>query len=129
MYSKIVTTLFSAAVLACISLPNAQAQSETIQDMTGSNACLQSANFPAPFGESDLKGNAKLPAYCDCYMSKFEARRIKAAQAMQANTDTQANLDKAAKKKKRAEAYAEQLAMRNSCRQQLGLPPAADASK
>lgn len=115
---------YSAAVLIITALPFAQAQtaSPTIQDMTGSNMCLQSANFPKPHGESDLKGNAKLPAYCDCFMAKFGARAQKAA------LDVQANPGKTPRKTLQ-ESHAEELAMRNSCRQQLGLPPVADHGK
>ena len=83
----------------------------------GANACLQAANFPKPHGEWDLKGNPKLPAYCECFMAAFQARAVKAMRDMQANPGK-------APTRTVAEANAEQLAMRNSCRKQHGLPPA-----
>lgn len=83
---------------------------------------MQSANFPKPHGEWDLKGNAKLPAYCECYMTKFRARAAKKMMDMQANPGVMP-------KKTVQQSMAEELVMRNSCRQQLGLPPAVDPNK
>lgn len=124
MLKKIFASTCSAAVLISTTLPFAQAQTSapTIQDMTGSNMCLQSANFPKPHGESDLKGNAKLPEYCDCFMAKFSARAQKTALDMQANPGK-------TPRKTLQESHAEELAMRNSCRKQLGLPLVADHGK
>lgn len=98
-------------------LPPAHAQDQTYYDM-----CLSAADFPAPFGESDLKGNAKLPDYCKCFAPAFAARAQKAALYMQANPGK-------APPKTLEQSNAEELAIRNSCRKQVGLPAAVDPSK
>jgi len=107
----------AALLLATPSPAHAQSPTEAYYDM-----CLKAVDFPAPFGESDLKGNAKLPDYCKCFAPVFAARAEKAARYMQANpgkappgTVEQSN--------------AEELAMRNTCRKQVGLPAAVDPNK
>lgn len=122
LFSSLCIAAGIAAVLASTVLPPAQAQTPSIQDLGSPNACLQSVNFPKPYGEWDLKGNAKLPAYCDCFMAKFRVRAEKALRYMQANPGK-------APPGTLAESNAEELAMRNSCRKQLGLPPAVDPNK
>lgn len=76
--------------------------------------CVQAADMPVPFGESDLKGNPKLQQYCGCFDKKFAARAMK---AMQQRSSGQAPPPQ-------ADIQKEELAMRNSCRKELGLPPA-----
>lgn len=78
-------------------------------------SCLQSVQFPKPFGEWDLKGNPKLPEYCECYVPLFAKQ----------NTQARANLHvhggpptpEMIKENKAAE-----LNVRNTCRKQVGLP-------
>jgi len=107
---------------AILPLSQAQAQAPTIHDLAGPNGCLMSVDMPKPFGEWDLKGNAKLPAYCDCFMAKFKVRSEKAMKYMQANPGK-------APPGTLEQSNAEELAMRNSCRKQLGLPLAVDPNK
>lgn len=78
--------------------------------------CVQSVNMPAPFGESDLKGNPKLQQYCGCFSKKFSARAMKAMQQRSSGNPPPPQ----------AEIQKEELAMRNSCRKELGLAPAPD---
>ncbi|MGZ5200668.1 MAG: hypothetical protein ACXWC4_12920 [Telluria sp.] len=70
--------------------------------------CVQAAAMPKPYGEYDLKGNAKLDAYCGCFGEQF------AVQAMKT--------DPKAKPPSPELASQRELAMRNSCRQKMGLP-------
>lgn len=79
------------------------------------NMCVQATTMPKPFGEWDLKGNPKLGKYCDCFSPKFAARAMKAAQFMQQNPGK-------APPGTLEESNKEELAMRNSCRKQVGLP-------
>jgi len=117
LFARISASAITAALMLA-ALPAAQAQSLTYQDM-----CRQAADMPAEFGgESDLKGNAKYPAYCDCFIEKFSARAQKAALYMQANPGK-------APPGSPKEVAAQELAMRNSCRTQLGLPAAIDPDK
>ncbi len=82
-------------------------------------SCLQSVQFPRPFGEWDLKGNPKLPQYCECYVPLFVVH----------NTQVRANLrihgapptPEMIKENKAAE-----LAVRNTCRAKVGLPQVYD---
>ncbi len=76
--------------------------------------CMSAVNIPAPDGESDLKGNPKLGAYCDCFAEKFLARAMQAstASAKSGKPPTQ-SLD---------ESTRQELAMRQECRQKTGLP-------
>lgn len=124
MHKSFSSPLSIAAILISFVLPlsHAQAQAPTMQDLAGPNGCLMSANMPKPFGEWDLKGNAKLPAYCDCFMPKFKMRAEKAMKYMQANPGK-------APPGTLEQSNAEELAMRNSCRKQLGLPLAVDPNK
>lgn len=115
-------SLLSRASLACLvglTLP-AQAANDTLQGASGYyQSCLQSVQFPRPFGEWDLKGNPKLPDYCACYVPLFVAQ----------NTQSRANLKvhggpptpEMIKENKAAE-----LALRNTCRSKVGLPAVYD---
>ena len=116
------TTLFGAALagVCFFAMPAAQAASGELQGSGGYyQSCMQSVDFPRPFGEWDLKGNPKLPQYCECYVPMFVAQ----------NTQARANLQvhggpptpEMIKENKVAE-----LAVRNSCRAKLGLPPVYD---
>lgn len=104
----------AALVLAALSPAHAQTANQSYYDM-----CLKAVDFPAPFGESDLKGNAKLPDYCKCFAPAFAARAEKAARYMQANPGK-------APPGTLEQSNAEELAMRNTCRKQTGLPAAMD---
>ena len=75
--------------------------------------CTQAVNIPAQFGgESDLKGNPKLGEYCDCFGKAFTERAMKALAARQAGQNPPP-LEQQMK---------EELAMKNTCRSQFGLP-------
>jgi len=70
----------------------------------------QGTQMPGAAGESDLKGNARLAAYCTCFGGKFADRALASLGKPRA-----APFDI---KKSVAEDYA----MRNTCRAQMGLP-------
>lgn len=109
----------SLACLVCLAQPG-RAATDTLQGAAGYyQSCLQSVQFPRPFGEWDLKGNPKLPQYCECYVPLFVAQ----------NTQSRANLKvhggpptpEMIKENKAAE-----LAARNTCRSKVGLPAVYD---
>jgi hypothetical protein len=122
MTTSRITTRSIALALLIAAFPAAQAGTPSIQNAGAIDACLKAVDFPRPFGEWDLKGNAKLPAYCECFMAKFQVRAEKAMKYMQANPGK-------APPGTLEETNAEELAMRNSCRKQLGLPLAVDPNK
>lgn len=70
--------------------------------------CVQAADMPRPYGEYDLKGNARLDAYCGCFGEQF------AQQAMKTNPQARPPTPEQAAQR--------ELAMRTLCRQKLGLP-------
>lgn len=98
-----VRTLFARAFATAIPLlamsPAAQAQQQTYHDM-----CVRAADMPAAYG------------------GEFSARAQKAALYMQANPGK-------APPGTAEEIATQELAMRNSCRKQLGLPAALDPNK
>lgn len=110
------------AILACglilSMLPAAHAQGLS-KDIGYSEMCVKAADMPKPYGEWDLKGNAKLKRYCGCFAPLFEARAMKAAKFMEANPGKvpPGTLEQSSK---------EELDMRNSCRKKLGLPLAVE---
>lgn len=81
--------------------------------------CIKSVNMPKPFGESDLKGNPKLPKYCECFAPLFTARAQVAMMYMQEHPGK-------APPGTLEESNAQELALRNTCRKQVGLPAALD---
>ncbi len=104
-----------AAVLS-LALQPALAASGGLEGAHGYyESCLQSVNFPRPFGEWDLKGNAKLPQYCACYVPRFTEQTT----AARANLQLHGGAPTPAMIK---ENKAGELAVRNSCRKQVGLP-------
>lgn len=116
------TTLFRAALAGAlwIALAPAHAASGGLQGASGYyQSCLQSVEFPRPFGEWDLKGNAKLPQYCECYVPLFVAQNTQARANLQAHggPPTPAMVK---------ETKAAELAARNTCRKQVGLPAVYD---
>jgi hypothetical protein len=107
------TTLPPLALLCALALALAPAQAQDRQKLieTYVKMCMtDSVNMPAPLGESDLKGNPKLEAYCRCFSAAFAERAL--ALKPEARPPT---LDEATK---------QELAMRSTCRQKLGLPAA-----
>ena len=111
-------SLFRAALaaLVCLALQPAGAATGGLQGASGYyQSCLQSVAFPRPFGEWDLKGNPKLPEYCECYVPLFIAQNTLARANLQVHggppTPEMVKENKAAG-----------LAVRNSCRKKLGLP-------
>lgn len=112
-------TAIAAALLLALG-QSAQAASVPEQQAEAyKNMCMQATSMPKPFGEWDLKGNPKLGKYCDCFAPKFAARAMKAAQYMQQNPGK-------APPGSLEENNKEELAMRNSCRKQVGLPLATE---
>jgi len=99
------------AVIASVMLsPVSHAAAKDDGSASYSDMCMESANMPKPFGESDLKGNPKLQAYCSCFGPKFMARAQAAAKNMGKTPPSAAQQEK------------EEIEMRNSCRKPLGLP-------
>ncbi len=114
--------LFRAALAGalCLALQPAQAASGALQGASGYyQSCLASVDFPKPFGEWDLKGNPKLPQYCECYVPAFTAQNIQARANLQAHGG--APTPEMIKENKVSE-----LAVRNNCRKQVGLPAVYD---
>lgn len=102
-------TLF-LLLAACAACGPAPAQDNLPAAASYKQMCVQASAMPKPYGEYDLKGNAKLDEYCGCFGTAF------AAQAMKANPkDRPPTPDQAAQR---------ELAMRNACRHKTGLPPA-----
>lgn len=81
--------------------------------------CVKAVDMPKPFGEWDLKGNPKLPQYCECFVPLFTARAQVAMKYMQEHPGK-------APPGTLEETNAQELAMRNTCRKQVGLPLAVD---
>ena len=103
--------IYAAALFgAVIFSPAAQAAVPGSAPMSYADMCVQAAEMPKPYGESDLKGHPKLKAYCSCFGPKFMARAQVAAHNMDKPPPPAAQIEK------------EDLEMRNSCRKQLGLP-------
>ncbi|MFL9883349.1 hypothetical protein PQR66_09960 [Paraburkholderia agricolaris] len=78
-------------------------------DQYASMCISQGVTAPAPYGESDLKGNPKLQDYCKCFGDKFAERAMKGAP----DTSSPASLKQTVN---------EEREMRNSCRKKYGLP-------
>ena len=116
-------SIFSRAALAgvlCLALQPAQAASGSLQGAHGYyQSCLQSVQFPRPFGEWDLKGNPKLPQYCECYVPLFTAHNTASRELLKQHggEPTPAMVK---------ENKATELGIRNSCRKQVGLPAVYD---
>lgn len=113
------TTRATLAMSLLLALqPAAQAAGQAGRANGYYDMCLQSVNMPKPFGEWDLKGNPKLPQYCKCFEPLFTARATKALEDMQKHGGKpQGTLE---------QSNAEELALRNTCRKQVGLPAAID---
>ena len=79
--------------------------------------CRSLADAPQPYGEWDLKGNDKLPAYCECYAGLFFKRAAKVSAYM----DTHNGKPPPATL---AQVHAQEMAMRQTCRKKLDLPKA-----
>lgn len=95
------------AIAAALAAP-AQAQDKKQAIEGYKDMCMQAASMPKPYGEYDLKGNPKLDAYCGCFGAQFAEGVMK--------------VDPKAKPPTADEATKRDLAMRNACRQKLGLP-------
>jgi hypothetical protein len=116
------TTILRAAIGAalCLALNPAHAASGALQGAGGYyESCMKSVEFPRPFGEWDLKGNPKLPQYCECYVPAFTAQNTQARANLQAHGGPPT--PEMIKENKASE-----LAVRNTCRKQVGLPPVYD---
>lgn len=103
-----------------LALQPAQAASGSLQGAHGYyESCIKSVEFPRPFGEWDLKGNAKLPKYCACYVPLFTAHATVSREMM-------ARHGGAATAAMIKENKASELGIRNNCRKQVGLPAVYD---
>lgn len=100
---------FLLLAAACAACGPAQAQ-DKLAAASYKQMCVQAAAMPKPYGEYDLKGNAKLDEYCGCFGAAFASQAIKADPR-----DKPPTPDQAAQR---------ELAMRNACRHKMGLPPA-----
>lgn len=116
--SRLTRAAVAAAMLLAL-LPSANAQGGAVPADGYADMCVKAADMPKPYGEWDLKGNAKLPAYCKCFSAAFAARAQKALAYMQANPGK-------APPGTLEQSNAEELAMRNTCRKQGGLPAAVE---
>ena len=115
-------TLFRAALAGalCCAFQSAIAAPGALQGAGGYyESCLKSVEFPRPFGEWDLKGNPKMPQYCTCYVPAFTAQNLQSRANLQAHGGPPT--PEMIKENKAGE-----LAVRNSCRKQVGLPPVYD---
>jgi hypothetical protein len=101
------TFLPALALLLAAAAP-AQAQDKQQAISSYKQLCVQAASMPKPYGEYDLKGNAKLDAYCGCFGEQFADQVMKTDPKAKPPTPDQASQ--------------RELAMRNSCRQKMGLP-------
>ncbi len=112
------TTLLRAALASalCLALQPVHAASGGLQGAHGYyESCLKSVDFPRPFGEWDLKGNPKLPQYCECYVPLFTAQNMQSRANLQVHGG--AATPEMIKENKAAE-----LGVRNTCRKRVGLP-------
>ncbi len=108
--------LAAGLALALSALAHAQAKPfdtsglspEQYHDMSVT-MCHKSVAMPSPYGEVDIKDNPKFDAYCSCFADKFSARRTAIVQGGGPKPTPQENI-------------AAERAMRNECRQQMGLP-------
>ena len=81
--------------------------------------CMGAVDMPKPFGEWDLKDNAKLAPYCECFAEKFGERAMAESEAIRKNGGKPL-------KRSLEESNKQELALRNACRQKTGLPAAVD---
>ena len=116
MFKPMVAALVGVLSVSSLSaapagMPDTAAAQKVYADM-----CKKSVDWPKGHGESDLKGNPKLDAYCTCFSEKFLERAMKAAQTMK---DAPTSLPSA------EETARGEFEMRASCRAKLDLPPPA----
>jgi hypothetical protein len=107
------STLYATVLLGSGTAVFAQAVAPDRAQMVQQYASMcmnESVELPAPMGESDLKGNPKLEAYCQCFSGKFADRAIRRLQ------------NPGPPPPPLKQTRAEERSMRNDCRQQLGLP-------
>lgn len=106
--------LLAAALLAPYSAAHAASASTVVMADALYAMCLNAANAPRPHGEWDLKGNPKLPKYCDCLAPQL-VEHGSAVRKFREHNPGQAESEQLNK---------QELALRNTCRKQLGLAPA-----
>jgi len=97
--------MVSSSWAAPAGTPDTAAAQKMYADM-----CKKTVDWPNGQGESDLKGNPKLDAYCACFGEKFVDRLLK----------SQSSPSPSAEQTARGE-----FEMRASCRAKLGLPAPA----
>ena len=100
--------LLPPLLLALASPVHALAQDKQQAAASYKQLCVQAADMQRPYGEYDLKGNAKLDAYCGCFGEQF--------------ADAAMKIDPKAKPPTPEQASQREMAMRNRCRQKMGLP-------
>ncbi|MFC5741292.1 hypothetical protein [Dyella tabacisoli] len=113
--SKILAGTALAAIIGTMTMSSAYAAAVSPQlvNQYADMCAKQSINIPSPYGEADLKGNPKLDSYCKCFAGKFAERAMATLQTGDTATFTPNSLNDSVKQENQ---------MRNSCRQQVGLP-------
>ena len=107
------TLLGTLIGLATVASAHADDMSSRMVEQYVDMCVNQSTSVPPPYGEGDLKGNPKLASYCQCFAGKFAQRAAAAMQNMNSGKpDTNSLKDTVNQERE----------MRNSCRQQVGLP-------
>ncbi|MBB6247221.1 hypothetical protein [Rhodanobacter sp. A1T4] len=107
------TLLGTVIGMAMITSAHADDMSTQMVDQYADMCANQSINMPPPYGEGDLKGNPKLATYCKCFAGKFATRAAASLQNMNSGKPDTSSVQDTVK---------EEREMRNSCRQQVGLP-------
>lgn len=108
------STLLGAVIgMAMIAPAHADDMSSRLVDQYADMCANQSINIPSPYGEADLKGNPKLATYCHCFAGKFAQRAAATLQNMNSGKPDSSSVQ---------DTVNEEREMRNSCRQQVGLP-------
>lgn len=107
------TLLGTALGIAMMASAHAGDMPSSMSDQYTDMCLNQSVNVPPPYGEGDLKGNPKLTTYCQCFAGKFAKRAAATIQNMNSGKPDTSSLK---------DTLNEEREMRNSCRQQTGLP-------
>ncbi|WP_266157136.1 hypothetical protein [Dyella silvatica] len=107
------TLLGTIIGLATVASAHADDMSSRMTSQYVDMCANQSINMPPPYGEGDLKGNPKLASYCECFAGKFAQRAAATIQNMNSGKPDTSSLQDTVKQERE---------MRNSCRQQVGLP-------
>jgi hypothetical protein len=111
VFDSIYRNAFSVMIGAILGAFSVPAVAMPVPAIVVTDMCAKSVDLPTPLGESDLKGNPKLAAYCACFNRNFMAR-----------IEESARKGELMKPKPVEQSVKEERAMRNGCRTQVGLP-------